>query len=147
MDMRQITPRFFAAPQISADDMTEIAASGIKLVVCNRPNMEIPPSHHCEVLAEAARAAGLEFAVQPLTHQTMTPDVIAANRALMDACDGPVLAYCASGTRSTIAWALAAAQDMPADQIIQAARAGGYDLENLRATFETIGSAHGQQSI
>ncbi|MDW3225537.1 MAG: TIGR01244 family sulfur transferase [Paracoccaceae bacterium] len=141
MDMRQITPRFYAAPQISAEDMPQIAATGIKLVLCNRPDIEIPPSHHSEVLAEAASAAGLEFAVHPLTHQTMTPDVIAANGAVMEACDGPVLAYCASGTRSTIAWALSAAQDLSADQIIQAARAGGYDLENLRDTFEAIRSA------
>ncbi|WP_299736562.1 TIGR01244 family sulfur transferase [uncultured Roseobacter sp.] len=138
MDMRQITPRFFAAPQISAEDMPAIASAGIKRVLCNRPDMEVPPSHHCAVLAEAAEAAGLEFVIQPLTHQSMTPDVIATNHALMTDCDGPVLAYCASGTRSTIAWALAAANEIPADQIIQAARSGGYDLENLRPTFEAI---------
>lgn len=140
MDIRQITPRFFAAPQICDDDMTAIAAAGIKRVICNRPDVEIPPSHHCGVLAEAAQAAGLEFVVQPLTHQTMTPEVIAANRALMDACDGPVLAYCASGTRSTIAWALAAAPEMPADEIIAAARNGGYDLQHLLPTLEALRS-------
>lgn len=138
MDMRQITPRFFAAPQISPQDMAEIAAAGIKLVLCNRPDMEVPPSHQCAAIQTAAEAAGLTFAFQPLTHHTMTEDVIAANRAVMDACDGPVLAYCASGTRSTIAWALAAAQDVPVQQIIEAAGAGGYDLRNLEPTLVAI---------
>lgn len=138
MDIRQITPAFFAAPQIAPEDMPAIAATGIQLVLCNRPEVEVPPSHQCQAMQHAAEAAGLQFAFQPLTHQTMTPDVIAANHALMSACDGPVLAYCASGTRSTIAWALAAARDMPVDEVIAAARAGGYDLSNLHPTLSAI---------
>ena len=136
MDIRQITKSFFAAPQISAEDIPEIAATGIKRVICNRPDIEVPPSHQAAVLEQAARDVGLEFFVRPLTHQTMTPDVIAENRALIEDCDGPVLAYCASGTRSTIAWALGAARDMPVEEIITAARNGGYDLSNLRPTLE-----------
>ncbi len=136
MDIRQITPRFFAAPQISPEDLPAIASAGIQRVICNRPDVEVPPSHQAAAIGAAAKAAGLDFVVQPLTHQNMTPEVIAANRALMDDCDGPVLAYCASGTRSTIAWALAAAKDMPIDDVLTAARAGGYELGNLRPTLE-----------
>lgn len=136
MDIRQITPHFFAAPQLSPEDMPEILASGIKRVLCNRPDVEVPPGHQVAAMEMAAEAAGLEFVVQPLTHQNMTLEVIETNRALIEGCDGPVLAYCASGTRSTIAWALGAAKDMPVDDIISAARAGGYDLENLRPTLE-----------
>ncbi|XDA96590.1 TIGR01244 family sulfur transferase [Sulfitobacter sp. LCG007] len=136
MDIRQITPRFYAAPQISAEDMPELAAAGIALIICNRPDAEVPPSHQADAIRKAAEAAGIAFAVQPLTHQTMTPDVIARNKALADAAEGPVLAYCASGTRSTIAWALGCAGDMPVDDIIAAARQGGYDLSNLRPALE-----------
>ena len=136
MDIRQITPQFFAAPQISVEDLPEIAAAGITRILCNRPDSEVPPSHQSEAIGTAARAAGLEFHVQPLTHQTMTSDVIARNRALATGSAGPVLAYCASGTRSTIAWALGEAGHRPTDEIIAAARAGGYDLANLRPALE-----------
>lgn len=138
MDIRQITPRFYAAPQLSAEDMPQIAAAGIKRVLCNRPDQEIPPSHHASVLEQAAKDAGLEFVILPLTHQNMTPQVIAQNKELIDACDGPVVAYCASGTRSTYAWALGAAQDMDVEDIVSAARAGGYELSSLRPTLEAI---------
>ncbi|MEP2641403.1 TIGR01244 family sulfur transferase [Roseobacter sp.] len=138
MDIRQITADFFAAPQLSPDDMTALSEAGFKRVVCNRPNAEVPPSHHCDEMQKAAEAAGLEFAVQPLTHQTMTPDVIATNAALIQDCTGPVVAYCASGTRSTIAWALAAAQFMPVEDIMNAARSGGYDLQNIHPTLCAI---------
>ena len=136
MDIRQITPRFFAAPQISVEDLSEIAAAGIKRVICNRPDIEVPPSHQAAAIEKAAEAAGLEFFCLPLTHQTMTPEIIEQNKALAETCDGPVLAYCASGTRSTIAWALAATQDMPVDEVLTAVRRGGYELSNLRPTLE-----------
>lgn len=138
MDIRQITSRFYAAPQISPEDVAEIAAAGITKVICNRPDAEVPPSHQAAALEAAVRAAGMGFAVHPLTHQTMTPSVIAANRAAMEDADGPVLAYCASGTRSTIAWALGMAGEMPAEEIIAAGYKGGYDLSGLKPTLETL---------
>lgn len=141
MDIRQITPSFFAAPQISPEDMPEIAAAGIKRIVCNRPDAEVPPSHQADAIAAAAKDAGLEFEHQPMTHQTMTPDVIAKNYKLLTEAPGPVLAYCASGTRSTIAWALASAKTMPVDEIISAAEKGGYDLANLRPTLEAAANS------
>ena len=136
MDIRQLTPRYFVAPQISPQDIPDIVAAGITRVICNRPDIEVPPSHQAAALEAASQAAGLEFVVLPLTHQTMTPDVIAQNRALAEECEGAVLAYCASGTRSTIAWALAAAKDMSVDEIIVSAGKAGYDLTNLRPTLE-----------
>ncbi len=130
--MRKITPRFFASPQIDPSDMAEIAEAGITLILCNRPDAEVPPSHQYEAIKAAAEAAGIKFAYQPLTHQTMTPDVIANNRAISTELDETVLAYCASGTRSTIAWALGQAGDVPADELIDAAAAAGYDLSHMR---------------
>ncbi|WP_299962816.1 TIGR01244 family sulfur transferase [uncultured Roseobacter sp.] len=138
MDIRQLTPGFFVAPQIAPEDMERLAALGISLVICNRPDEEVPPSHQCEAMREAAERAGLAFAVQPLTHQTMTPPVIAANRALIDGTDDTVLAYCASGTRSTVAWALGVAGDLDPDAIITAAQSAGYDLRNMKPTLEAI---------
>ena len=136
MDIRQITPKFFAAPQISPPDMAELAAAGFTRVLCNRPDVEVPPSHQAAAMQTAAEEAGLEFFVLPLTHQSMTPQVIAENKAIIDGCEGKILAYCASGTRTTIAWALGMAAEMNANDILAAARAGGYELGNLRPTLE-----------
>jgi len=132
MDIRQITPRYFVAPQIDPGDMEGLRAHGITRILCNRPDAEVPQSHQAAAMQSAAEAAGITFAEQPLTHQTMTPDVIANNRALGAETDDVVLAYCASGTRSTIAWALGQAGQMDSDAIVAAAGKAGYDLENMR---------------
>ena len=136
MDIRQLTPRYFVAPQIDPTQMGDFKAHGITRILCNRPDSEVPPSHSAAAMEVAAHAAGLEFAVQPLTHTTMTPDVIAQNRALGADTDGVVLAYCASGTRSTIAWALGQAGKKSADEILGAARLAGYNIEQLRPMLE-----------
>ena len=84
----------------------------------------------------AAEAAGLEFAMQPLTHSTMTEENVMRNREIGLDKEGVTLAYCASGTRSSIAWALGQAGLQSADEIIKAAQSAGYDLENMRGYLQ-----------
>jgi len=136
MDIRQITPRYFVGPQISPDQMAALKQAGITRVLCNRPDQEVPQSLGSATMKAAAEAEGLEFALQPLTHQTMTEEVIAHNQSIGAAKDGITFAYCASGTRSAIAWALGQAGLQSADEILTAVSAGGYDLENMRPFLE-----------
>ena len=111
MDIRQITPDYFVSPQIDPADLPAIAEAGFTRVICNRPDAENPPSHQADVMAQAAQDAGLDFKVLPLTHQTMTPDNVAAQMGFVADAPGKVLAYCASGTRCTVIWALGQAPE------------------------------------
>ncbi|MFL4471567.1 TIGR01244 family sulfur transferase [Tateyamaria armeniaca] len=143
MDIREITPNYFAAPQLDPADMGDIKAAGITTVICNRPDAEVPPAFQADSIEAAARAAGLNFVRLPLTHQTMTPPNVAAQMEHLKSSDGPVLAYCASGTRSTVIWCLGQAGEMATDDILEAARAAGYDLGNMRPTLDAIANAKG----
>jgi uncharacterized protein (TIGR01244 family) len=136
MDIRQLTPRYYVAPQISPDQMGALKKAGITRILSNRPNEEVPPAYSAAAMQAAAEAAGLKFVHQPLTHQTMNEEVIAHNRSIGADQDGVTLAYCASGTRSCIAWALGQAGLQTADAILTAARAGGYDIDNMRPYLE-----------
>lgn len=132
MDIRQLTPRYFVSPQIEPGDIPALREAGIERILCNRPDVEVPPGLTSDAIRAAAEAAGIAFDVQPLTHQSMVPDVIAANRAKGADTDDTTLAYCASGTRSCIAWALGQAGKMPAEDIVSSARAAGYDIAHLK---------------
>lgn len=136
MDIRQITPRYYVAPQIMPDQMSALKEAGITRILCNRPDEEVPAYCGAVAMRAAAQAAGLEFQLQPLTHQTMTEEVIARNRGIGADLEGVTLAYCASGTRSCVAWALGQAGRDSADHILNAVRNGGYDLDNLRPYLE-----------
>jgi uncharacterized protein (TIGR01244 family) len=143
MDIRQITPRYAVSPQIDPEDIAAIKAAGFTTVICNRPDEEVPPSHRADQVAEVARAAGLTFHVLPLTHQTMTPENVARQRSLIEGSEGPVLAYCASGTRCSVVWSLAQAGHLPVDQIMQATANAGYDLAGLRPQLTALESQGG----
>jgi uncharacterized protein (TIGR01244 family) len=138
MDTRQITPDYAVSPQIEPTDLPAIAAAGFRVVICNRPDAEVPQELSTEVMRIAAEAAGLGFVVNPVTHQTLNMDMVAAQMAALYAAGGPVLAYCASGTRSTIVWSLGSAGLLPTDEIIAAAARAGYDLFSLRARLEAL---------
>jgi len=138
MDPRCITPRYFVSPQISAEDLQSLAEAGFKAVICNRPDAEVPPSHQANAIRIAAESAGLRFEELPLTHQTMTAENVARQRELAEICDGPVLAYCASGTRCSVVWALGHASEMTPDSILSKTAAAGYQLDNLRPALEQL---------
>ena len=138
MEIRPITPRYAVSPQITVEDVPAIAEAGFVKVICNRPNVEVPSDMQSDAIGEAVRAAGLEYEVLELTHQTMTPENVARQRDLAESCSGPVLAYCASGTRCSVVWALGQCDRMSTDDILDATTKAGYALENLRPALDQI---------
>ncbi len=140
MDVRQITETYHVAPQIDPTDMEVLAAHGFTKVIDNRPNSEIPPSHHADVMEAAAKAAGLDFVYLPITHETMTPDVVRIQSEEAEKNGGKTLAFCASGTRCTVIWSLwqATSGNLSVDEILAAAAKGGYELSQLRPRLENL---------
>lgn len=127
-----IDSNYFVSPQISVEDINPLAEQGFMKIICNRPNNEVPQELQAEVIEIAAKAAGLDFDFHPLTHQTMHAENIKLQDDLVSEAQGPVLAYCASGTRCTVVWALYQAGKRSADDILKTTRNAGYDLEGLR---------------
>jgi len=119
------------APQIGEGDLPAAAAAGFRLVVNNRPDGEAPDQPPGAAIEAAARAAGLDYVAIPVAGGFSMPQVDAMAEAL-DRAGGPVLAFCRSGTRSTMLWALAAARrGGDPDAIAAAAAAAGYDVSGL----------------
>jgi uncharacterized protein (TIGR01244 family) len=127
-DIRTLTPDFAVAPQLQPEEMTEAAAAGFVLVINNRPDDEAPGQPSSAAMQAAAQAAGLDYLAVPV-RGTPTPDQAQAVFEAAREAGGPVLAFCRSGTRSSIAWAMgriAAGDDR--DAVLETARGAGYDL-------------------
>ncbi|MGX9855823.1 TIGR01244 family sulfur transferase [Limimaricola variabilis] len=138
MDIRRISPDYAVSPQIAPEDVPAIAEAGFTTVLCNRPDEEVPSELSAETLRIAAEAAGLRFAVNSVTHQGLNRETVDRQMQVLEASDGPVLAYCASGTRSSIVWSLGQVGRMETDDIIAATAKAGYDLERLRPQLEAL---------
>jgi uncharacterized protein (TIGR01244 family) len=138
MDIRQLTPAYAVSPQIEPEDMAALAQAGFTTIINNRPCSEIQPSHQADAMQIAADAAGLTFVVLPATHATLTPVLAAQQKQACAQSEGPVLAYCASGTRCTIIWAMMQAGVMGTDDIVQTAADQGYDLRAMRSQLDAL---------
>ncbi len=141
MDIRPLTDRYAVSPQITPGDLVAIRAAGYTTVIDNRPDPEISPDLHAATMQAAAAALGLAFVVNPVIGGALTMDNVIAQRAAIDAATGPVLAYCASGNRSSVVWALAHAGTVPTDDLIGLPARFGYQLEHLRGQIEALAEA------
>ncbi|HEY0436677.1 MAG TPA: sulfur transferase domain-containing protein, partial [Phenylobacterium sp.] len=61
------------------------------------------------------------------------PAEVDAMRRALDAAEGPVLAFCRSGTRSITTWSIAQAMSgvMERGELVRLGRAAGYDLSGV----------------
>ncbi|WP_179380320.1 TIGR01244 family sulfur transferase [Jannaschia marina] len=132
MDLRPLDETTAAAPMIEPEDMAALAEGGVTTVICNRPDTEVPPTHQAAAMQAAAEAAGLTYVYNPVAGMALTLDAIEEQADAIDGAEGRVVAYCASGTRSAILWALAQAGRQSADDILAATAAAGYPLDALR---------------
>lgn len=135
MDIRALTPTYAVSPQIAVEDLAAIKAAGYTTVIDNRPDAEIPAEVQTAPMRAAAEALGLTFIANPVIGGALTMANVDAQRAAIKAASGPVFAYCASGNRSSIVWALSHAGAMPADDLIGIPAKFGYNLEHLRAAL------------
>ena len=138
MDIRPITETYAVSPQISVEDVQMIADNGFTTVICNRPDAEIPRSHHADVIQTAVEALSMRFVNIPINPGGLSQEVIATHKDAIDTSEGPVFAYCASGNRSTLVWALTQAGLQPTDAIISAGAAQGYNVEILRGMIDML---------
>ena len=120
------------AGQISAADVAAAKAQGFAAIVNNRPDDEQPGQPGGGEIAAAAEAAGLSYVAIPVTHAGIAPHQVEAMAEALAAAEGPVLAFCRSGTRSTMLWSLAEARrGRDPDEIVRLAAAAGYDVSGL----------------
>ncbi len=118
--------------QIRAEDLPDLAESGVRRIVCNRPDGEEPGQPPVDEIRAAAARRGMDVVHLPVRG---LPDIAAARRmhAAIRAAGGPVLAYCRTGTRSTMLWALGMvdAGEMTVREVLRRAASAGYDLRAL----------------
>lgn len=139
-----LTPDFAVAGQIDAADVAEIAASGFRTIINNRPDDEAPGQPCCADVAQAASDHGLGYYPIPVHHGPLDLETLLATNAVIDACPAPVLAFCRSGARSTMVWAAARAMagETP-ERLCAAAANAGYDLTTMVESLRALaGSPH-----
>lgn len=135
MDIRRIDDRFAVSPQITPADVERLADEGFTTIICNRPDSEEAGQPTSVAIAKAAKQAGLDFHLIAVSGGAFPETAVARFRGVRQAADGPVLAYCRTGTRSITLETLANPENRSIDDRLSRAAAAGYDLSALRETL------------
>jgi len=106
MKIGQLSERFFVSGQITAQDLTEIAAQGFRSIVNNRPDGESPGQPKNEDLAHVAAELGLNYVYIPVISGQLTQKNVDDFNRVCEDLEGPVLLFCRSGARCTVLWQL-----------------------------------------
>lgn len=131
MDIRTLTSGLAVSPQITPEDIPAIRAAGFRTIFCNRPDGEDADQPAFADIAAAAREAGLVADYIPVVSGSLSDADVSAFGAALRTAEGPVFAYCRSGTRVAMLWALHEAGTRPLREILSTAAAVGYDLTSL----------------
>lgn len=136
---RKLSETVHASPQIDIAAVADAAAMGVTTIINNRPEGESGDQTPGPEIEAAAKAAGLGYVEIPVTNAGFSQGQVDAMVAALEQAPGQVLAYCRSGTRSTLLWALARAKmgDKPED-IAAAAAAAGYDISPVRQIVDVL---------
>jgi uncharacterized protein (TIGR01244 family) len=137
--IRRINDQISVAPQLDPADIVEAARAGFTTIVNNRPDDEETGQPEGAAIRAVAETLNLAYHAIPITHAGFSGPQVEAMRAVLAAAEGPVLAYCRSGTRSTNLWALAEASrgEDPAG-LVEAAAGAGYDLNGIRPMLDQL---------
>jgi uncharacterized protein (TIGR01244 family) len=133
VSFRRLDDKVQVAGQIGSEDARTAAAQGVTMIVNNRPDGEEPGQPAGAEIEAAATKAGIAYRHIPVSGGFSEAQVEAMTDAL-EAAEGPVLAFCKSGTRSTFLWALAKARHgAEPEELASRAAEAGYDLSPIFA--------------
>jgi uncharacterized protein (TIGR01244 family) len=115
--------------QLTLDHLAEARRLGVTLVVNNRPDGEQAGQPTSAAIETACAEQSLGYRYIPISHGIGPEQVGAMREALALTGEGKMLAFCRSGTRSTLVWALARHADgANFAELTQAAEGAGYSL-------------------
>jgi uncharacterized protein (TIGR01244 family) len=130
MKIVNLTDAIAVSEQVLPSDMQAVADAGFRVLVNNRPDGEAPGQPTSAELEEAASRAGIRYVYYPVNGMNYPGPDIASLGAVLDG-DGPVLAFCRTGTRSANLWVSSRPEDAR-DEARSRVASLGYDLSLAR---------------
>ena len=126
---RQLDDRTLVGGQIAAEDVVTLKAEGVTLIINNRPDHEDAGQPEGEEIEAAAGEVGIDYRHVPIARGLGPSDIEAMREAINSVGEGKIFAFCRSGNRSALAWAVARSEDgVPREELERMANQAGFDL-------------------
>ena len=128
MIIKELTENISVSAQIKHSDIADLAKLGFKTVINNRPDREVRFQPRTKTLATRAKKVGITYLYLPVKSGDMTQKNVDDFAALLTKAQGPVLAFCRTGTRSANLWAQANPEGLSSSEITHIGAQAGYAL-------------------
>lgn len=138
MTRKMLTPDLSVMPQVSETDIADLSRRGFKAIISNRPDGEAADQPAWAAIAATAHSHGMAALHIPVVASQIDDEDIAAFAAALRDLPTPIAAFCRTGTRAALLWALANEDSLSADERIRIAAAQGFDLLPFRARIEQL---------
>jgi sulfide:quinone oxidoreductase len=131
MMLNKIIDDYVVSDQINEDDVKKLKEAGFKTIFCNRPDNEEKDQISVKSINNKANENGLTFVHQPVIGGQISQKDVDEFSDYYDDAEKPIFAYCRTGTRSSMLWALSESGKRSVDDILSLTTAAGYNLSNL----------------
>ena len=138
MKFAKINNELTVSDQITIEDLKEIQAQGYKTIFCNRPDQESEGQLTFSTIEKEAQNLGIKAIHQPVIGGQISDDDIAQFGSYFEGAQKPIFAYCRTGTRCSMLWALSHAKTLPIDEILSNAYIAGYDLSQIKDRLNSL---------
>ena len=126
---RPLDDRTMVDGQIAPGDVAALQSQGVTMIVNNRPDGEDVGQPAGEEIEAACNAAGVDYRHIPIARGMGPADIEAMRAAIAEVGDGKMFAFCRSGNRSALAWAVARSEDGVArDEIERCVEGAGFNV-------------------
>ena len=118
-----------ARRQVAPADIPALKELGVTMIVNNRPDGEDVGQPESDEIEAAAKTSGIEYRHIPIARGLGPSDIEAMREAINSVGEGKLLAFCRTGNRSALAWAVARSEDGVArEELNRLASEAGFDL-------------------
>ena len=131
MMLNKIIDDYVVSDQITEDDIEKLKDAGFKTIFCNRPDNEEQNQVTVKSIRDKAVELGINFIHQPVIGGQISQNDVDTFSEYYDDATKPIFAYCRTGTRSSMLWALSESGKRPIDEILKLTTAAGYNLNKL----------------
>lgn len=136
MQLKPLSESLSVTLQVAVEDIAELARRGYRSIIGNRPEGETPDQPAWDELAAEARRHGLEARQIPVVPGQIGDGDIAAFGQALQELPQPIAAFCRTGTRSAMLWALSNPEGRSPEERLRIAAEQGYDLSALRERLD-----------
>lgn len=140
MSIEKIADYLYVSRQLTERTAKLAAQYEIKTVICNRPDGEEANQPDFETVKAWLNEAGIEKVVyMPTTMDAINDAQLKEFQDMVAQSPAPILAYCRTGTRAAMLWALnQAKRGVEVNSLIRAADLAGINLTKERERLEAV---------